>query len=308
MNSDIKNIMVMRLDQLGDIILTIPALRTIRETFPHANIHTLVPKSFSDIRGINKYSDVVLGFEKENFLNTVLEIRKTKFDLAVDFLSRADNLSAVIMGLIRAEEKLSFNVGLRRLVLNRRFNLENKDLYEVDITFKLLESIGIKGTSKELELDFEEKDKISVGAYLGKKGVNLDDNLIGIQTMAKTDIKAWPVEKFVELTKTLLSKYPVKIVLTGSSSERKKVEESFKNLLGDRVILAAGDITLNQLTALMGRFKVFISNNTGPMHIAAALGTPLLLINGYSSLLRWGPHKGNNFVVKKDYPCAPCEF
>lgn len=306
--NDIKKILVMRLDRLGDIILTIPALRALRAEFPYSQITLFVPESLSGLHEFKKYSDNIICFKKNNIIESIFKLRKTKFDIAIDFLSRSDYLNAVVFFFVRAKEKLSFNNGLRRLFLTKKINLKKEDLYEVDISFKLLETIGIFPKNKKLELTFSVSDEEAINSKLKEHKINNNDILIGIHALAGDLEKAWKIEKFKDLTRKLLEKYPVKIILTGSPDEKEKIEASFRGFPVEKVINMAGETSLTQLIALINKFTIFISNNTGPMHIAVSLETPLLLINGYSSLIRWGPQQGVNYIIKKEYSCIPCEF
>lgn len=303
-----KNILLMRLDRLGDIILTIPAIRALRGKFSNSRICLLVNENVSFFYELKKYADDIIRFRRDKLFDIILKLRKTKFDLAVDLLTRADNLSAFVLGAARAKEKYGFNAGLRRLVLNKRFNFKQEELYEVDILFKFLEDLDIKSADKALEVSYEKEDGDKVSAFLGENNIKPEDVLIGIQCFAGDAVKMWQKEKFTALIKKILGDYNVKIILTGSVEEKDKIKAAFKDVLSSNVINSAGELNLTQLIALINRFKMFITNNTGPMHIARAAGVPLLLINGYSSLKRWGVKDGENFIVKKDYDCAPCEF
>lgn len=305
--ADIKKILVVRLDRLGDIILSIPALRALRNEFPLAKISLLVYDNLCELNELSKYSDEIIGFRRGNILSIINKIRKKKFDLAIDFLTRADNMSAIILGATRAKKKLGFNVGMRRLFLNIKFSPDNIDLYEVDRLFELLKKLDIKTSDRRLELSFGIKDEEFVGSWLIKNNVKTNDILIGISPFAGDMVKMWPIEKFAELIKLIVNKYPVKVILTGSGNEAERIKGAFKDVLSKNVISSAGEMSLNSLVALINKFNILISGNTGPMHIAMAQNVPLLLINGYSSLKRWGAHKDNNVIIKKDYPCVPCE-
>lgn len=308
MKTDIKKILVMRLDRLGDIILSIPALRALRKEFPQSEITLLVYDNLCGLTELKKYSDEIIGFKKENIFKIIYELRKKNFDMAIDFLSRADNMSAIILGAMRAKEKLGFNVGMRRLFLSIKFRPHNIELYEVDTLLKMLEKLDIETNDNQLELSLDINEEEFVNLWLIKNNVEKNDILIGINPFAGDMVKMWPIEKFVELVKLITNKYPVKIILTGSDNEAGKIKSVFKYILSKKVISSAGEVSLNGLVTLIDRFKMLISGNTGPMHIAITRNIPLLLINGYSSLKRWGPHEGNNLIIKKDYPCVPCEL
>jgi len=306
--NNVKNILVMRLDRLGDIILSVPALRALRKEFSQAEITLLVYDNLSGLTELKKYSDEIIGFKKEDTLKIINKLRKKKFDLAIDLLSKANDMSAVILGAVRAKNKLGFDVGMRRLFLNMKFRPDSIDLYEVDTSLKMLEKLDIITIDKKLELSFDVKDEEFVKAWLVKNDVKPDDILVGINPFAGDILKMWPIEKFAGLIRLIISKYPVKVILTGSDNEADNIKSAFRDVLGKNVISSAGELSLNGLAAMIDRFKMLISGNTGPMHIAIARNTPLLLINGYSSLKRWGPYEGNNIIVKKDYPCIPCEI
>jgi ADP-heptose:LPS heptosyltransferase len=129
---------------------------------------------------------------------------------------------------------------------------------------------------------------------------------IGVHASGGRESKQWHLDRFAEVARTLARERDATIVLTGSMGDRPFVDGVKRGLSDVRVIDAAGDLDLVVLAALLAKLDLFVTSDTGPMHIAAAVGTPVVALFGPADPRRYGPLTEQRRVVRVDLPCSPC--
>ncbi|TAN60526.1 glycosyltransferase family 9 protein, partial [bacterium] len=248
------------------------------------------------------------GYKK--FISTARALRSYDFDLALIFHGNEPQATPLCyLSGARFIFKLPNSSDWNFLLSNREpITKWNELRHGIEARLKTAALAGCKADGFKMDLFIENSDTGAASDFLKSVGVNSDDFLIGFQPGASTLSRQWFPDRFVSLGKRLIEKYPfVKILLTGSPDE-KALCEAIAKRIGPSAVVSAGAVTLNQGAALIKKLKCFITGDTGPMHIAYAVGTPVVALYAVSDPQRTGPlldaHKHR--VIKKPRYCEPC--
>lgn len=309
----VGKILLMKFWGFGNIILLTPAIKSIRDRFPEAEITFLTLSENTDLLENFPYVDKIIEIETKGVSKFLIDavkvislIRRQKFDLLVDFEQFARN-SAIISYLSGVPRRVGFNTEgqMREGIYNLQVKYNN-DQHMVKTFFDLVRAFGCK-VSNEYKLIppcFSARDKESVEKFLSNKVPNI---LIGVHagTGPNATVRRWPVEKFAKLSDLLIEKFNAAIVFTGSRKERDSVD----NILGkmkNKALNSAGIFNIPQLSCLISKCDLFISSDTGPLHLAAALEVPTVSFYGPNTPKIYGPWGKNHVVFYKNLSCSPC--
>jgi len=287
---DPGNILVIDFGQLGDVVMSLPALRAVRERFPYAKITVAVGKPGKELLGLSGYANEILEVDRValrdgptlisigRILKFVSEVRKAKFDFVIDLHSYYEtNLLGFFSG---APRRLYSRRSNRSLDFLANFKpqpvKESEKTHLVDRYLDLLKPLGIQNPSRTPVLKTSATDASSVEALLKKERAQSGELLAGLFPGAGNRTRIWPLEHFAELADYLRRNDKVRVIVFAGPEERDMVP-------GMRKLFPTGTIffdrlTIPQLAAAQARLTMFVSNDTGPAHIAAAVGTPVLVI------------------------------
>jgi len=304
-----KKILLIRLGNLGDAILTIPTIRELERNFPKSKIHMLTsPKTvgiYTNVPYIDKLTTIDLSLNE--LYNQLKILRKENFDLVIDM----ENYSRVT-SLFTYFLKPKFSIGFdskgqfRARVFDKSFIYDNGDKHEVDCFFDLITPLNPKIKNKELE--FNVKSDKYVDKLIKENNISKSDFKIIIHPSNNKDwnIKRWPEERFAELINQLIKKYNAKIILIGTK-EDKQIIDNVKKLSNSKIIDFSGKLNIFQTADLIKKSDLYIGNDTGPMHLSAAVQTPTIGIYGPVNIKKWGPYGKKHIGIKKEMPnCKPC--
>jgi len=177
--------------------------------------------------------------------------------------------------------------------------------HEAQTKLALIRILGCDIKDEKLEVWFDESDTRKVNEFLKDNGVLDSDLLIGINPGGYRPSRRWDWEKFAQACEILVKKYKAKIIITGSKLEI-NLAKRIENKMAAKPIDSTGELSLTQLSALISRCNLYISNDSGPMHIANALKTPLVAIIGAGMRKIYPYQKDNCVIVKKEVECSPC--
>lgn len=308
----IKNILVVSSTAIGDTLLSTPAIRAVREQYPHAKIIGHFNAKNMELFENNPHIDGIIpyygGYKK--FFKTVKEFRKHKFDLVLIFHGNEPQATPMAyLSEARFIIKLPNTSEYRFLLSNKNHVLRWEDFsHGVEQRLKVAELAGCKITDKKMVLP-ELKDGASVTqSFLKEHGIEKLDNIIGFQVGASTVSRMWFPDRFVKLGKKLINSYPkVKIVITGSPQEYNYCKGIADNI-GEKAIVSAGKIPLKYIPLLVRRFKALVTGDTGIMHVAIAVGTPVVALFAVADARKSGPYYDmeKHTVIQKERTCKPC--
>ena len=287
---DPRNILVIDFGQLGDVVLSLPALRAIRERFPKARITVAIGKPGAELINLSGYADDTLEVDRValrdgvklvsigKIIKLVSEVRKSKYDFVIDLHSLSEtNLLGFLSG---APRRLYARRPGRSLDYLSNFHprppREGKHAHAVDRYLDVLKPLGVENPPRLPQLKTVPAADVSVEALLKKEKANSGSLLVGVFPGAGHPGRRWPMEHFAEVADHLIRNNRVRVIVFAGPEERPLIPQM-------RTIFPASTIffdrlTIPQLVSAQARLTLLISNDTGPMHIAAAVGTPVVVI------------------------------
>lgn len=298
-----RRILVVKLWAVGESVLTLPLIQQVKKKFPKATITVLARDRVKPVFSGQKFIKEVKSAE---FFPLLALIPKFKhYDLAIDCEPYL-NVSA-LLGWWLGKRRIGFSHGIRSLLYTDKINYD--DQQHVVLTYvDLGKPLGIKKRPKRLVPVFTSaKDKKKVDGLFKSWGIKKNDVIAclvpGTAESAKS--RMWPAKKFARVGDALVKEFLAKIIISGTKSERKILERVKENMRYNAII-SAGDTNIKELAVLLKQCSLTISNDTGPMHVSAAMGTPTIGLFGPNTPTRFAPYgPGNDFVYKPvlEKPC-----
>ncbi|HAH31280.1 MAG TPA: hypothetical protein DCL44_03085 [Elusimicrobia bacterium] len=301
--------LLIRTDRIGDLTLATPAISALREKYPDAHISVLASSYARDVLKNNSDLDTIIT--DTGFFSTLSKIRKGKFDIAVIFFLNFKVALLVYLARIRIRigpvSKI-WAVFINKPVFQHRSRIKK---HEADYNLELLKVLGADTRRRNCRIILTPEEKSNSAEILIKLGLEKEDFVAGIHPGSNGSALNWPEESFAELADRLAKEFNIKVLLTGSAAETRLLER-ISSLMTSKPFILREALPLRQFIGVVSSCKFFITNSTGPLHLAAALGIPTLSffppIKGCSSV-RWGPYgDGMNIVLSpggKD--CLRCE-
>jgi len=302
-------ILIVKPSSLGDLVHSLPFLNAMKTCFPEAEIHWVIAKGLEGLLDGNPMIKRLWVINKDawkkidNAKNTVTEIRtlfkelKTeKFDLVVDLQGLLRS------GIITSATRAPVRIGFQEAREGSRFFYTHKvkggkEIHAVDRYLKIASFLGCDVSRVSFSFSLESSSTFNSQLLT----LNLPKAYAVLVPGARWKTKRWPPEKFGELA----SRLPVQSVVVGSKADS-DIAELIVSLSKGQAISLAGKTSLKELIAVIKKAKFVISNDSGPMHIAAALGIPVYAIFGPTDPLRTGPYGKGHTNVSTAIPCAPC--
>jgi heptosyltransferase II len=294
---DFSNILVRATNWVGDAVMSLPALRAIRERFSTARITVLAKPWVADLYGRESFIDEIILYSGQSPWRTGRVLRVQKFDCAI-LLQNAFE-AAWIAWLARIPTRIGYKRDGRQLLLTRAVDVPKPGeipRHERFYYLELLRRAGLIDTLPKCEA-------IRLHRTTHPNG----KRVIGVSPgAAYGTAKRWLPERFAEAAGALASARGASIALFGSKSERELCDEVAGRLNGQQVINYAGQTTLGQFIDLASGCELFLTNDSGSMHIASALGVPTVAIFGATDDTTTGPTGANARVVRHPVDCSPC--
>ncbi|MEK7773533.1 MAG: glycosyltransferase family 9 protein [Deltaproteobacteria bacterium] len=308
----IRNILVVSSTAIGDTLLSTPAIRAVRKKYPQARIVAMFNRDNMELFEGNPHIDAVVPYYGgyRRFFRTARELRGFGFDLALIF--HGNEPQATPMCYLSGAPfifKLP-NDGPYNFLLSNRTPVAGWEEmgHGIEGRLKAAALAGCAPDGPGMEIGRDRADEEAVSAFLSGEGVTRGDVLVGFQTGASTVSRQWFADRFVELGIRLIKRYPrAKVVLTGSPAEA-ALCGNIADGIGRGAVVAAGRLKLKQTPCLIGRLRVLVTGDTGPMHMAIAVGTPVLALYAVADHRRTGPlYDGErHIVIQKPRTCVPC--
>ena len=287
-----RNILVIDFGQLGDVVMSLPALRAIRERYPDARITVIVGRPGAEIIDMSGYADATIEVDRVSLrdgsrplsvlriFRVVKDVRRRKFDFVIDLHSFSEtNLLGFFSG---AQKRLFSRRPGRSLDFLANFNPKppvdknDPDQHLIDRYLEVLLPLGIKNQPRVPRLTTTVADGRTVDALLRKAKADTGTPLVGLFPGAGHPGRCWPVEQFAQLADFLIRNDGVRPIIFVGPEERHLVTRMRTLFPSACVILEK--LSIPQLAAAQARLAVFVSNDTGPVHIAAAVGTPIVVL------------------------------
>lgn len=318
----VQKLLVRGTNWVGDAVMSVPALKEIRRLFRNARISLLVRPWVQDVYAAVDFVDEILLYEKpgkhegwRGMRRIALELRAQGFDVTILLQNAIE--AALIAFWARIPLRIGYARDGRRLMLTHpiRIDPEVTRVHQAYYYLGILAGAGLLEGRPWERADYR-LDSISIGvrAYdasaardmLRAHGINHGDLIIGLNPGASYgSAKRWPAERFAAVADALAGDTHARIVIFGAPKETQVADEVAARMSSQSIILA-GRTSLGQLMGLLRECDLFITNDSGPMHLAAALDVPQLAIFGSTSEIATGPLSGQAQIIKNQVDCNPC--
>jgi heptosyltransferase-2 len=317
----IGNIIIRGTNWIGDAVISIPAMREIGRIFPNARVSLLVKPWVRDVYSDADFVDELIEFEKEDIhrgwrgmRKLAHSLRSKNFDLAILFQNAFE--AAFLAWLARIPRRLGYARDGRSLFLTHPVKIEPEVLkvHQAYYYLGILSGAGLieprlwEKTDYELNSDIgvTKIDRDAAQKMLLSHGVAPDELLVALNPGATYgSAKRWFADRYASVARYLVERHRARIVILGSKAERSIADEISAQIQASSVNLA-GETTLGQLMGILRECSLFITNDSGPMHLAAAMNVPQLAIFGSTSEIATGPLSKNALVIKNPVDCNPC--
>jgi heptosyltransferase-3 len=324
---NIKKILVIKFRHIGDVLLTVPTIRALKETFPDVKISVLVNSGTEEVMTDNPVIDEIIVFNRAIKNLSVIRryreeikflkgIRSRGFDMTVD-LTGGDR-AAIVSSISGARYRLAVNPGKEGFAGKSFFytHLANIDRQKHMIlqNLEVVRHFGINTNNLDVDIFIPQEIKFSIKKIFEEKGIKESDKVIHVHPTSRWLFKCWKDEYMAEVIGWIIEQ-GIKVVVT-SAPDKKELEKAKRilSLATSRItqhrswiLDLCGKTTIKELAAIAETSDLFIGIDSAPMHIAAAVKTPVIALFGPTGENVWGPYGDGHIVITKDLPCKPCK-
>ena len=308
-----KRILVIRLDRIGDVVLSTPVLQQLRETYPQAFIGMMVRPACRDLVDGNPHVNEVLVYDKHGPHHSLLTtvrfarglLRRFRFDTAV--VLHPTNRSHWIPWLAGIPRRIGYNRKCAWLLTHRVPHRKHEGTkHEAEYALDMLRVLGIEPATPTPMVPIHPAADHRVRQLLRQQGVDDSAILVAMHPFASDSSRCWPAERFAQLADRLTHEHRAHIVVVAGPEDAPQARTVVR-LMRQRAVNFAGALSIGELAALLARCRLLVSNDSGPVHIAAAVGTPVVAIFGRNqpgiNAARWRPLGSGHVVLDK--PAGP---
>ena len=308
-----KNIVILRTDRIGEVLLSTVAVDVLKEAYPDVSI-SFVTSEYSRplVEGRDDVEEVLIACtgDRKGWLAEARrlgsQLKKKKFDTAIVLNPhKALHLACFLAGIpVRVGYDRKWGFLLNKKIKDKR---DEGEKHEIEYTGDLLKLLGIDSAPQGPKLKIDPAAENKIKELMAN--VDTDKPVIAVHTGSSNPAKMWPSHNYAALIEKIKTELNCEIAVLGSEDE-KLTAEAIIDISGIKAHDFAGKFDLKELAAFISKCDLFIGNDTGPMHMAAALGVPVIAIFGRNipgvSPRRWGPWGKNNVVFHENPGCDPC--
>ncbi len=306
-----KRIVIFNVNWLGDVLFSTSALKALRKAFPEAHIASIVhPRTIEILHDNPNIDEIIIFDEKDKHLlskfSFVSQLAKKNFDTA--YLFHRSFTRSILMALAKIPHRIGYKAKKRTgLFLTQRIALPKEKMHRADYFLNILKQSGITCQLCDYEFFVDDRSRKKIAELLKKEKVSDSDFLVCLNPGGNWNLKRWQKERFAQVANRLALELKARIVITGSAKDLSLAKE-IASQTKEAPIITCGSTNLKELGAIIEKSKLFISADSGPMHIAVALGVPTIALFGPTSPEITGPRgKGKIKIIQKDIGCViPC--
>ncbi|MBI4056170.1 MAG: glycosyltransferase family 9 protein, partial [Elusimicrobia bacterium] len=299
-------ILIIQLRRIGDILLTTPAIRALRQNFPKVQLDFLAEPPGNELLAHNPYLNQVLTYESNKPLRWLSRIRSEKYDWIIDFLGNPR--SALLTAFSKASLRAGPSHVLHRWAYNHLLRLPSQTHYVAQEKLILLEQLGVKyqalnSFEKPYSLDFP----LSQSSQDWASQALPSQKWIGFAPHSRKITRQWPPEHYVGLGKKIIQETDHHILVLWGPEEKETAQKIVSGI-GSRAILSPPTQALTQLGSLLLHVQILITNCNGPKHMAVALKVPTITLHGSSDPKAWNPPNSSEHAVirREELSCIGC--
>lgn len=296
-----KRILLIQLWGIGETVLCLPTIKTLRQKYKNSAIDVLTTKRVNEAFYNNKNAGniKILSLNPASILLFILKNFR-KYDLAID-MEEYLNISAIIAFHV-GNERIGYSHGIRSRLYTKKI-LYNDGQHVSQTFMDLLKPLGINKKVKNLEkLNYSANDRKNVDDLLKNNNIAKKDFVVGLGIGAAESVKErmWPKERFAKTADYLIEKYNAKIIFVGNKEEENLVNEAQKLMKNkDNSLNLAGKTSIREMFCLISLCKLFVGNDAGPMHVAAAQNVKTIGLFGCNLPVRFAPLGKGNLSIRK---------
>ncbi|MEK6714007.1 MAG: lipopolysaccharide heptosyltransferase II, partial [Nitrospirota bacterium] len=298
-----RRILIVKPSSLGDIIHSLPVLWALRKTYPDAYIGWVVKEVWQDVLSENPLIDrlIILGKGAGGIFSAIREVRRMRFDTVIDLQGLFR--SGIITYFSGATERSGFSNAreLAPIFYNNKVIVPQGHIHAVDRYMMTVSNPTLLNFPLYIAIDDAEWAK----EFLMENNLYNKRPLIAINPSARWVKKRWPAASFSALINQLINELKAGIIIVGSKEDI-PIAEEINSHVNERIAIATGKTSLKRLPALLANVNLLVTNDSGPMHIAAAIGTPVVALFGPTDHRLTGPYGSGHVVISKDMDCKPC--
>jgi lipopolysaccharide heptosyltransferase II len=308
-----KNILVVNVNWLGDVIFSTPVFKALKKFYPGARVSCLAVPRVKDVLEQCPFIDEVIVYDEKGShwsplgkFQIIMNLRREKFDVV--FLLHRSMSRALLMFLAGIPERVGYDTKKQSRFLTHKVSLKGEPLHRSDEYIKVVEDYGVSVDDRMCELKVDSEVLTDIDHKLLRSGITPKDRLIIVNPGGNWDLKRWPAENFSELTKRLVKENGAKVLISGGKDDLTLAN----GIAGESQVdpcVWAGKTGLSELLALFKRADVVVSSDSGPSHVAASVGTDVVAIFGPTRPEITAPRgHGRVVVLHKEIGCnkAPC--
>ena len=309
-----SKILIIKLGSLGDIIHTLPLVNALRDDLPHVRVDWVVEGKFSSLLDGHPAVDEVIVFDRvkskirtfRSLVKVIRKLRSRHYDVLMDL--QGNLKGSAIVFLSGCSCRMGFRRGSSRIetastfFTNRKIVEDGAHIIERNLSFA--EALGVEWVDVSFRIPVSVSDRDQVESFLRSENVH-EKRLAIIHPGVTWVSKKWPLKKYASLADEIAGRFPGAAVVVSTGPGEEALGTELKETCRAEIVLA-GNMSLPQLTALLDRCEVFISSDTGPLHLAAALGKRVIGLYGPTDPARNGPYGKRNFAVSAGKACSGC--
>ncbi len=309
--SSVRNILIIRLRRIGDIVMTFPALSVLRDAYPEVRVTYVVESSYKDLVEGHPLVDKILvlpqSLKRREFFRFIRKIRKDKYDVVLDFHGGP---KAFWMTLFSgAQLKVGYRVKYKNFIYDVKVPRGPKSgyIHSVANHVNIVKALGIQPLSiPRITFPHPVPEEVEpMEAFLRKNKVEKKSYCV-IHIGAGNAFRFWGVKNLAALTEMLTDRAGVQIIFVGAAGDR-STEEDLKKNAPPSVYSLVGRINLKQLYWIISQAALFIGPDSGPMHMAAATDTPIVAVFGPQLPAIFGPWRAMSVILEQKLECRPCD-
>ncbi len=310
---EFRRILIIKPSSLGDIIHAIPVLRLLRMKFPQAYLAWFIHEKWADIiKGHPDLDEIIAwSFQWSQLLGLFKVFREKKFDLAVDLQGLFR--SGVISYLSGAPVRVGFKNGREgsSLFYTHKVSVPHHPIHAVDRYLLAAKVLGAVPSDPVCTIPISPLDEQFVEDLLRESGLLPSQHFVALNPTARWWTKRWPIDRFAQLTDHVQDS-GMSVVVIGGEEDIPEIQR-MQSLMRTHPVIVAGKTSLKQLAVLLSRAKLLITNDSGPMHLAVAVGTPVVALFGPTDPVRTGPYSRmvgrspiTHHIIRRPVECSPC--
>lgn len=311
---EVRRILIRANNWIGDVVMISPAVRAIRERFTGARIAILAKRWVLDALGGNPFFDELVEYDHEGRhagvagrMHLAAELRRGgAIDLAVLFQKAFD--AAAIAWMSGARVRVGYATDWRSLLLTHAIPLPRADTHHVEVFLGLARALGCPVRETTPFFHLTDADRARAQAELAAAGVGVSTCLVAIHPGASKEPRAWHAGRFASVARGLRASHGATFLLLGGPADGPLLAQIRGALPQEAIVSVPENGSLKESAARLARCQLFIGNDSGPMHLASALGVPTIGLFGPGSPRTTGPTgtAGRAVALGRDYPCSPC--